>query len=74
MSALTGQAYYQYELKRLLSEEIERLKENLLSAYHIEGFDFAAYRHQVGKIEGIRMAIELCDEAEAIINGADKRG
>lgn len=71
MSAVTGQSYYQYELKKLLNEEIERLKESLLSAYHIEGFDFAAYRHQVGKIEGLRMAVELCDEAEAVINGRE---
>jgi len=70
--ATTYQAYYQYELKKLLNEDIERLKENLVSSYQIEGFDFSAYRHQVGKIEGLRMALESCEEADAIVNGKEK--
>ena len=68
----TYQAYYQYELKKLINENIERLKEALLTSYHIEGFDFSGYRHQVGRIEGLRTALELCEEADAIVNGKDK--
>lgn len=67
----TYQAYYQYELKKLLNAEIERIKETLVSSYQIEGFDFSGYRHQVGRIEGLRMALELCDDAEAIVNGKE---
>lgn len=67
----TYQAYYQYELKKLIAAEIERLKETLVSSYQITGFDFSAYRHHVGKVEGLRMALELCDEAEAIVNGKE---
>jgi hypothetical protein len=67
----TYQAYYQYELKKLVTAEIERLKETLVSSYQITGFDFSAYRHHVGKVEGLRMALELCDEAEAIVNGKE---
>jgi hypothetical protein len=67
----TYQAYYQYELKKLITAEIERLKETLVSSYQITGFDFSAYRHHVGKVEGLRMALELCDEAEAIVNGKE---
>lgn len=74
MSAVTGQAYYQYELKKLISEDIERRKEALVTAAHIQGFDFAAYRHQVGIIEGLKMALDLCDETESVLNGAEKRG
>ena len=64
----TYQAYYQYELKKLIGAEIERLKEALVSSYQISGFDFSGYRHHVGRVEGLRMALDLCDEAEAIAN------
>jgi hypothetical protein len=67
----TYQAYYQYELKKLLNAEIERIKETLVSSYQIEGFDFSGYRHQVGRVEGLRLALELCDDAEAIVNGKE---
>lgn len=67
----TYQAYYQYELKKLINAEVERIKESFVSSYQIEGFDFSSYRHQVGRIEGLRTALELCDEAEAIANGKD---
>jgi hypothetical protein len=65
------QAYYQYELQKLINIDIDRLKEDLVSSYKITGFDFSAYRHHVGKIEGLRMALELCEEAEAITNGKE---
>ena len=67
----TYQAYYQYELKKLLNEHIERIKETLVSSYQINGFDFSGYRHHVGRVEGLRLALELCDEAEAIVNGKE---
>jgi hypothetical protein len=67
----TYQAYYQYELKKLIGAEIERLKEALVSSYQINGFDFSGYRHHVGKIEGLRTALDLCDDAEAIVNGKE---
>jgi hypothetical protein len=67
----TYQAYYQYELQKLINIDIDRLKEDLVSSYKITGFDFSAYRHHVGKIEGLRMALELCEEAEAITNGKE---
>ena len=65
----TYQAYYQYELKKLIHENIERLKEGLVSSYQIEGFDFSGYRHQVGRVEGLRLALQLCEDAEAIVKG-----
>ena len=67
----TYHAYYQSELKKLISAEIERLKEALVSSYQISGFDFSGYRHHVGRVEGLRMALDLCDEAEAIANGKE---
>jgi len=62
----TYQAYYQYELQKLINENIERLKEDLVSSYQIEGFDFSGYRHQVGRVEGLRLALQLCEDAEAM--------
>jgi hypothetical protein len=67
----TYQAYYQYELQKLINENIERLKEDLVSSYQIEGFDFSGYRHQVGRVEGLRLALQLCEDAEAIVNGKE---
>jgi hypothetical protein len=67
----TYQAYYQYELQKLINENIERFKEALISSYQIEGFDFSGYRHQVGRIEGLRMALQFCEDAEAIVNGKE---
>jgi len=72
MAASTYQAYYQYELKKLIDTHIERIKESLTSSYQVEGFDFASYKHIVGRIEGLRLALELCEEAESIINGKEK--
>lgn len=68
---LTYAGLFQHELEKLLATEIERIKESLTTAYQIEGFDYAAYRHQIGKIEGLRTALELCAEAEAVANGKE---
>jgi hypothetical protein len=60
----TYSAFYQHELSKLILEEVERRKEQLVTASAT--FDFPAYRHHVGIIEGLRTALELCDEAESI--------
>jgi hypothetical protein len=65
---LTYQTFYQHELKKLIVTEIERLMENLGNGMSTP--DFSSYKHQVGIIEGLRRALQLCDEAEAI---ADSR-
>ena len=58
-----------YEMKKQITEEIERLKENLTTIYHIDGFDLSTYKLHVGRIEGLRRAIDLLQEAEDVING-----
>lgn len=68
---LTYTALFKHELDKLLATEIERIKESLTTAHLIEGFDYAAYRHQIGKIEGLRTAVTLCAEAEAVANGKE---
>ena len=54
---LTYQAFYQEELHKLLMQEIDRIKENLASGLSTP--DFLAYKHQVGLIDGLKMAVEL---------------
>ena len=66
---LTYNGLYHSELTKLLNEEIERVKDNLTTAHYIEGFDFAEYKRMVGKIEGLRMALELSVVTETIVNG-----
>lgn len=66
MTALTRSHMFEYELKRLIDVEIERLKEDM-SLGMIE--DFLEYRHLAGKIAGLRAAIDYMAEADAICNG-----
>lgn len=59
---LTYQAFFQSELEKLIKEEIERRKDVLVTASST--FDFAAYRHHVGTIEGLREALDLIEELD----------
>jgi hypothetical protein len=68
---LTQQAFYQFELTKQIKMEIDRLKEALVSLHQVEGFDFSSYKHQVGRIEGLRTALELCEEVNATISGKE---
>ena len=67
---LTYQTFYQHELQKLILDEIERRKDNLSRGSSAD--DFPTYKHQVGIIEGLRLALQLSDDAESIANGADK--
>jgi phosphopantetheine adenylyltransferase len=70
MAVQTYQAYYQYEVKKLIEEEIQRLSEIVIADNGVV-VDYATYRHHIGQIRGLRRAYELCDEAEAVINGKE---
>jgi hypothetical protein len=70
MAATTYSTYYQYELSKLLKEEIDRLTGNLTSEYELVS-DYASYRYHIGQIKGLRRALELCDEAEAVANSRE---
>ena len=67
---LTYQTFYQHELQKLIKAELERRKDNLSRGTVAD--DFPAYKHQVGIMDGLRMALELLDEAESIVNGAER--
>lgn len=70
---LTYQAFFQHELLKMIDEEIERLKDSLVHGH--SALDYPSYKHNVGIIQGLIRAKELCAEAESISNGAEsKRG
>lgn len=70
MAATTYSTFYEYELKKLLNEEIARLT-SVVTAEHEVVSDYPAYRYYIGLIQGIRRAMQLCDEADAIVNGKE---
>ena len=70
MTATTYSTYYQYELTKLIKADIERLTTEMTTDYG-PVTDYAAYRYHIGTIKGLRRALELCDEAEAILNGKE---
>jgi len=61
---------FQHELGILIAAEIERLKENL-AAGGLKSFE--DYRHTSGQISGLRMSLDLMEEAEAICNGKPRQ-
>lgn len=60
----TFQTVYEAELRKLIVGEIDRLKENLSHGQSVN--DFAEYQKTVGRILGLRTALELCEEANAL--------
>lgn len=65
----TYNTLFQKELTKLITAEIEMLKENLTTIHRTEGFDFSSYKQIVGRIEGLRAALSHCEEAETTVNG-----
>jgi hypothetical protein len=70
MTVATYQTYYKHELNKLLEAEIERMTDKVVGSYQ-SITDFSDYRYHIGVIYGLRKAIELCDDAEAVINGKE---
>lgn len=69
---LTFHASYLHHYKQLIDEELQRLMEILTSNHAIT--DFSAYKYQVGILDGLKKALELSEEADAIANGRDEQG
>lgn len=61
---LTYESHFEEKLKRLIEDEVDRLKENLTHSITIP--DLAHYKEIVGQIMGLRKAIDLCDEANKL--------
>jgi hypothetical protein len=54
---------FEKELRKLITEEIERLKDNVSNGLSV--VDYSDYKHQVGKIAGLRTVLELCDMVQS---------
>lgn len=61
---------FRTELEQLLRKAVVERVEIITQPHAV--VDFAAYKHHVGVIEGLKMALELCDEAETIINKRER--
>lgn len=57
---------FRVELEKLIEDEVQRLMENVVVGHAT--IDFSAYKHQVGLIEGLRIALELCDAAQTSVD------
>ena len=58
---LTHNAQFERELKQLIAQTIEERKDTLSNGLAV--VDYPAYKHHVGIIQGLRLALEMCDEA-----------
>lgn len=63
---LTSANQFEAELKKLIDEEAARVSENLSLGTSVK--DYGDYRNQVGQIQGLRKALDLCEEAQSIIS------
>lgn len=62
----TAHSFFQSELERLIVEQVNRLKDQLVTAHTT--IDYPAYKHQIGRIEGLQSVFELIDEAWSVVN------
>lgn len=69
---LTFHALYLDQYKKLIDEEIQRLMNHIVTNGSV--LDFPTYKHKIGVIEGLRSALALSEEADAIANGRDEEG
>ena len=60
-----------YELKKMIGAEYERIRDNLAAG---SASSFDEYQRQVGKVQGLSLALEFVNEAKAIADGETVRG
>jgi len=54
---------FEEKIRKLIEDEIERLKNNVSNGMSV--VDYSDYKHQVGKIAGLRTVLELCDVVQS---------
>lgn len=69
---LTYTAHFQSELENRIRAEIERVKDTLVTSH--ASLEYAGYKHNVGIVIGLQRALDLVEETEAVLNGAERRG
>lgn len=57
---------FERELRRLISEERNHIATVLLGGHSIKTIE--EYREAVGKIAALDMVVELCDDAQKVVN------
>ena len=62
----TTSSVFERELRRLISEERHHIATNIIGGHSITTLD--QYREAVGKIAALDMVIELCDDANSVVN------
>lgn len=62
----TTSSVFERELRRLISEERHHIATNIVGGHSITSID--QYREAVGKIAALDLVIELCDEAQTVVN------
>ena len=62
----TASNVFERELRRLISEERHHIATNIVGGHSITSME--AYREAVGKVAALDMVIELCEEAQTIVN------
>lgn len=62
---LTTNQQFRQVLERMIGEDVSTETEWLANG---AALDFPDYRFRAGKIQGLRRALALCDEAESEIN------
>lgn len=63
---LTYTAHLQSVIEKLIREEIDTKTKMLVSAH--QSIDYAAYKHQVGVVQGLERALALVEEAESVVS------
>lgn len=62
----TTSSVFERELRRLISEERHHIATNIVGGHSITSIE--EYREAVGKVAALDMVIELCDDAQKIVN------
>ena len=62
---LTHNSQCETELKQLIAQISEERKDTLSNGLAV--VDYPTYKHHVGMIQGLRLALDMCDEAALAI-------
>jgi len=62
----TASSVFERELRRLISEERHHIATNIVGGHSITTIE--QYREAVGRIAALDMVIELCDDAQTVVN------
>ena len=57
---------FERELRRLIAEERNHIAEVLVGGHSIKSME--EYREAVGKVAALDLVIELCDDAQKVVN------